>query len=84
MLPFIVYYYPETKGLSLEEIGALFGDEVALDISHLSERERAELDERLERTVDITNSRRRALAVILEMFGVELQRACRTNARNSE
>jgi hypothetical protein len=54
MLPFIVYYYPETKGLSLEEIGALFGDEGALDISHLSEKERAELDERLERTVDIT------------------------------
>jgi hypothetical protein len=54
MLPFIVYYYPETKGLSLEEIGALFGDEVVLDISHLSEKERAELDERIERTVDIT------------------------------
>jgi hypothetical protein len=54
MLPFIVYYYPETKGLSLEEIGALFGDEVVMDISHLSEKERAELDERLERTVDVT------------------------------
>ena len=53
-LPFVVYYYPETKGLSLEEIGALFGDEVVLDISHLSEKERAEFDERLERTVDIT------------------------------
>lgn len=60
MLPFIVYYYPETKGLSLEEIGALFGDEVVLDISHLPEKERAELDERIERTVDITQFERNA------------------------
>jgi hypothetical protein len=51
MIPFIVWKFPETKGLSLEEIGALFGDEVALDLSHLSESERQELDERLEYTL---------------------------------
>jgi hypothetical protein len=28
-LPVIFLYYPETKGLSLEEIGTLFGDELA-------------------------------------------------------
>jgi hypothetical protein len=51
MIPFIVWKFPETKGLSLEEIGALFGDEVALDLSRLSESERQELDERLEHTL---------------------------------
>lgn len=53
MLPLIIFKFPETKGLSLEEIGALFGDEVAVDISHLSEQERQELDERLARTIDM-------------------------------
>ena len=36
---------PETKGLSLEEINAIFGEEVAVDISHLTVEERAALDE---------------------------------------
>lgn len=40
---------PETKGLALEEIGALFGDEVALDISHLTLEEREALDRSLTR-----------------------------------
>ncbi|OAP59202.1 hypothetical protein AYL99_06500 [Fonsecaea erecta] len=53
MLPLIIFKFPETKGLSLEEIGALFGDEVALDISHLSDEDRRALDARLARTLDI-------------------------------
>lgn len=42
-----IRYLPETKGLSLEEIAAKFGDEVAVDISHLSEERRRALDESL-------------------------------------
>jgi len=48
---FLVKFFPETKGLTLEEIGAKFGDEVALDLSHLTEQEREELDRKL---ADIT------------------------------
>ncbi|EXJ84560.1 hypothetical protein A1O3_05229 [Capronia epimyces CBS 606.96] len=44
MLPYVVLKFPETKGLSLEEVGALFGDEVALDVSHLSGDQQRELD----------------------------------------
>lgn len=38
-------WWPETKGLSLEEINAIFGEEVAVDISHLTEEQRRALDE---------------------------------------
>lgn len=48
---------PETNGLSLEEIAAKFGDEVAVDLSHLDEERRRALDERLLAVgVDITES----------------------------
>ena len=47
MLPWAALRFPETKGLSLEEIGALFNDEVVLDISHLSEEKREALDTRI-------------------------------------
>jgi hypothetical protein len=40
-------FYPETKGLALEEIAAKFGDEVAVDLTHLSAEERARLDKTL-------------------------------------
>ncbi|KAH0842658.1 putative mfs sugar protein [Fonsecaea pedrosoi] len=40
-------FYPETKGLALEEIGQKFGDEVAIDLTHLSAEERARLDKAL-------------------------------------
>lgn len=43
----VAFVLPETKGLALEEIGALFGDEVALDISHLTLEERMALDRSL-------------------------------------
>lgn len=47
-LPIIVLYFPETKGLTLEEVGALFGDKLAMDITHLSDQARIELDKNLE------------------------------------
>lgn len=46
-LPFLMFYCPETKGLSLEEVGQLFGEEVGLDISHMTDEQRAELDRKL-------------------------------------
>ncbi len=55
-LPFL-WRLPETNGLSLEEIAAKFGDEVAVDLSHLDEERRRALDERLLAVgVDITGS----------------------------
>lgn len=53
MLPFMALYFPETKGLTLEEIGALFGEEVAIDITNLSEKEAKDLDERITKTLNI-------------------------------
>ncbi|KIX06755.1 uncharacterized protein Z518_04731 [Rhinocladiella mackenziei CBS 650.93] len=41
------FFYPETKGLALEEIAAKFGDEVAVDLTHLTAEERARLDKSL-------------------------------------
>lgn len=55
-LPFL-WRLPETNGLSLEEIAAKFGDEVAVDLSHLDDERRRALDERLLAVgVDITES----------------------------
>ena len=34
----------KTKGLSLEEVGEIFGDEVILHITHITDVERAKLD----------------------------------------
>lgn len=46
-VPLEYLFLPETRGLALEEIAAKFGDEVAVDISHLSEERRRALDESL-------------------------------------
>jgi hypothetical protein len=43
-IPIIYFYFPETARLSLEEISAKFGDEVAVDLRDISEVERKELD----------------------------------------
>ena len=40
-------FYPETKGLALEEIAAKFGDEVAVDLTNLTDDERLQLDKSL-------------------------------------
>jgi MFS family permease len=43
----IVYRLPETKGLSLEEVAAVFGDEVVLDLTHMNTTDKAALNEEL-------------------------------------
>ncbi|KAJ9641710.1 hypothetical protein H2204_002772 [Knufia peltigerae] len=43
MLPLIIFKFPETKGLSLEEIGVLFGDEAPVNSSQPGERDDMEL-----------------------------------------
>ena len=43
----IVYRLPETRGLSLEEVAAIFGDEVVLDLTHMNTTDKAALDEKL-------------------------------------
>ncbi|KAK4948022.1 hypothetical protein LTR10_013076 [Elasticomyces elasticus] len=40
-------FCPETKGQSLEEIGAFFNDNVAIRLTHISEEEKRALDERI-------------------------------------
>lgn len=40
-------FYPETKGLTLEEIGKKFGDGVAIDLSAMNEEERRQFKKRL-------------------------------------
>lgn len=56
LLPLIIFKFPETKGLSLEEIGALFGDQIALDDTQLTEQEKNELDSRLARHISLAGS----------------------------
>lgn len=47
-IPLIWYFCPETKRLSLEEIGEKFGDEVAVHLTDLTEEERLQLDKVIE------------------------------------
>ncbi|KAF2679245.1 general substrate transporter [Lentithecium fluviatile CBS 122367] len=46
-------FYPETKGLSLEEISAKFGDDVAVDYSHMTEEERRRLGKAFEMGTEV-------------------------------
>lgn len=41
--PILIWKAPETKGLSLEEIGVLFGDEIAVRMDVIHEKERQEM-----------------------------------------
>lgn len=43
MLPYLALRFPETKGLSLEEVGALFGDE-SVGFGDLSDVQHQDLD----------------------------------------
>lgn len=46
---FLVYWlFPETAGLSLEEIGAKFGDEVVVQLTTLTSEERDLLDQKID------------------------------------
>jgi predicted MFS family arabinose efflux permease len=40
----IYFYYPETKGKSLEELAELFGDPVLVHLTNATEAEKAEID----------------------------------------
>ena len=46
----IYFFWPETAKLSLEEISAKFGDDVAIDITGASVQERLKLDEFLKKS----------------------------------
>lgn len=48
-IPVLYFYWPETAGLSLEEIGKQFGDEVAVHINDATDAEKADLDAKLVR-----------------------------------
>lgn len=51
-IPIVYFFWPETARLSLEEVGAKFGDDVAVHVNDISEEQRKELDEFL-RTKDV-------------------------------
>ncbi|KAL1866257.1 hypothetical protein Plec18167_009097 [Paecilomyces lecythidis] len=43
--PIVWYVFPETKGLSLEEIGEKFGDEVVVHLADIAGERREHLDQ---------------------------------------
>lgn len=44
-IPIVYFFFPETARLSLEEISARFGDDVAVHVNDVSDSQRKELDE---------------------------------------
>ena len=51
----IYFFFPETAGLTLEEIAKNFGEEVAFDLTGATEEEKAQLDHQLA-TDDVRSS----------------------------
>ena len=64
----VYFFWPETARLSLEEISAKFGDDVAVHINDVSEQERKELDDFL-KTEDVVhmNTERAAIDITTEI-----------------
>lgn len=52
-IPIVYFFFPETARLSLEEISARFGDDVAVHVNDVSAAQRKELDEFL-KSNDVT------------------------------
>jgi hypothetical protein len=53
-IPIVYLYFPETARLTLEEISARFGDDVAVHVTDASDAQRKELDDFLQ-TVDVVH-----------------------------
>jgi len=53
-IPIVYFYFPETANLSLEEISARFGDDVAVHVHDVPEEQRKELDNYLNK-VDVAH-----------------------------
>ncbi|OAG33838.1 hypothetical protein AYO21_12057 [Fonsecaea monophora] len=47
-LPLIWYFFPETRGLALEEVGEIFGDKIEVRLTHLTAEQREALDKDIE------------------------------------
>ncbi|KUL85142.1 hypothetical protein ZTR_06237 [Talaromyces verruculosus] len=47
-IPIIALYFPETKGLALEEVGEKFGDDIAVYLTQITTEQREELDKVIE------------------------------------
>ena len=54
-IPMIYFFWPETARLSLEEISAKFGDDVAVHVNDISAEQRRQLDEFL-KSKDLVHS----------------------------
>ena len=52
-IPIVYFFFPETAKLSLEEISARFGDDVAVHVNDVSDEQRKELDDFL-KNQDVT------------------------------
>jgi hypothetical protein len=62
-VPMIYFFWPETARLSLEEISAKFGDDVAVHINDVPEKQRRDLDAYLD-TADVVHGEKGSQAVV--------------------